>query len=1383
MTRSATFESRRAREGTAAPSTAHPVVLLVALLAVAAGGAWPGVARAASAVTARGTYHTCALSSAGGVSCWGYNGYGQLGDGTTNNRTTPVPVVGLSSGVAAIAAGAYHTCAITTAGGVKCWGRNFSGQVGDGTTTDRLAPVDVSGLTSNLETVIAIAGGNEYSCAVTHVGVVKCWGFNGNGQLGDGTTTQRLTPVNVSLAGGATSVAAGSATTCIRTSTGGAKCWGYNGTYNVGDGVPSATDRLVPVDVQGLTSGVSAVAAGLYHACALTGAGAVKCWGYNSSGEIGNGAATGTYWYPADVVGSSSGVATISASGSTTCASTSSGIVQCWGANGLGQLGDGTTTNRSTPVTVSGLTSSMTAVSVGEYHGCALSNAGVIKCWGYNGSGELGDGTTTTRVTPINAIECGNGVLETNEQCDDANLANGDCCSFACKFESAATVCRSASGECDAAETCTGSSGTCPVDVKMPNGTACTADARSCTPDVCDGGSSLCQHSTASCPETLDVTFDGDGKAELAIGTSAAATAVAIQPDGGIVLGGRTTGGSIFDFLLARLLPTGGLDPSFDGDGIAVVDFGGTNDLGQAVLLQPDGKILIGGRSQLAGDDDLGLARVTATGALDGTFGSGGKVRTSFGTGFDAIFALVQQGDGRIVAVGCATLGGGEAVALVRYGVDGTLDPTFGTGGKATTAIGADAVALAAALQPDGKIVSGGYAIMSGVVRFALTRHLPNGSVDPAFGTGGIVTTTIGGVSDEINAIALQADGKIVAAGFATLSGVASFAVARYQTNGSLDPTFGTGGVATFAVGDAAPARAFGVKIQSDGKLLVAGFGSNPGAAANDFGAIRLNPDGTLDTNFATGGKITTTMVGNDSDQGQALAIQANGRIVVAGLGFYGSSRRVEVLRYLGDTASTCGNGALEPQEVCDDGNTTGGDCCSAVCTIEQAATVCRGSAGECDVAESCTGFAGSCPADQFAAAGLGCTDDGAICTADVCSGASAACVHPAGHAGVACRPAADVCDVAETCTGVSVTCPADAFTTSGTECRASAGACDLAEACTGSSAGCPADAKKASGDACAGDGNPCTLDQCDGSANTCQHPAGNAGSTCRVAAGLCDVAETCDGTSTTCPTDLFQASSHTCRAATGVCDTAESCSGVDPDCPPDGFVASGMACTDDGQPCTNDACDGSGTCAHEALPDSDGDSVCDAQDECTNVGGGRDFAGKSKLLLAKVNTDATPGNDKLVLGGSFGLPAAIGFGDLDPRSRGARLVLKSGLGATLLDVALPAGAYDTASRRGWKTNAKQSLWQYVDKSAAPPSGIIAIKLVDRSHGALGGVVQATVTGKNGTYPVDDADAPLEAIVVLGNQSDAIDGKCGENAYQPPECRFNGPGNTLKCQR
>jgi alpha-tubulin suppressor-like RCC1 family protein len=373
-----------------------------------------GLAMPAKAMATRSTaisaggIHTCALTS-GGVKCWGNNEFGQLGDGTIADKTTPIDVSGLTSGVTAISAGTNHTCALTSAGGVKCWGYNFYGELGDGTTTLRTTPVDVSGLTSG---VAAISAGGEDTCALTSAGGVKCWGKNLSGQLGDGTTTSKTTPVDVSgLASGVTAISAGDRHTCALTSAGGVKCWGYNEFGSLGDG--TTTLRTTPVDVSGLASGVTAISAGEGHTCALTSVGGVKCWGHNLSGELGDGTNT-QRTTPVDVSGLASGVTAISAGGGHTCALTSAGGLKCWGDNGRGELGDGTNTQRTTPVDVSGLTSHAAAISAGGNHTCALRSAGGAECWGYNFYGQLGDGTTTDKTTPVDVSGLTSATCTTN---------------------------------------------------------------------------------------------------------------------------------------------------------------------------------------------------------------------------------------------------------------------------------------------------------------------------------------------------------------------------------------------------------------------------------------------------------------------------------------------------------------------------------------------------------------------------------------------------------------------------------------------------------------------------------------------------------------------------------------------------------------------------------------------------------------------------------------------------------------------------------------------------------------------------------------------------------------------------------------------------------
>ena len=346
-----------------------------------------------------GQNHTCILTSSGDVQCWGRNHAGQLGNGNKTDQMTPVDVVGLASDIVKLTAGDNHTCALTQSGGMKCWGENVGGQIGDGTTTDRSAPVNVTGMTSGVAEII---GGYRHTCAVLTTGAVKCWGTNTYGTLGDGTTTDRTTPQSVSgMNSGAVALAAGGGHTCALMNNGGVKCWGRNNNGQLGDG--TKTNRLTPVNVSGLAAGVAAIAAENANTCALTISGGLKCWGRNSDGQVGDGTTTDRTT-PVNVSGLTSGVAVLTTLGDAfSCAKTESNGVKCWGDNQYSQVGDGTSTDRSTPVDVSGLGSGVATLAVGDFHACALMATGGLKCWGRNDYGQLGDGTTTQRSQPVDA--------------------------------------------------------------------------------------------------------------------------------------------------------------------------------------------------------------------------------------------------------------------------------------------------------------------------------------------------------------------------------------------------------------------------------------------------------------------------------------------------------------------------------------------------------------------------------------------------------------------------------------------------------------------------------------------------------------------------------------------------------------------------------------------------------------------------------------------------------------------------------------------------------------------------------------------------------------------------------------------------------------------
>ncbi len=301
-------------------------------------------------------YGGCALDRLGGLAfglkCWGDNTWGELGNNTTTDSTTPVKVQGLSNHIQSMTTGGTHTCALVENGGAWCWGQNDSGQLGDGTTTSSSVPVAVTGA---LPLKLAqISAADDHTCALLTGQTVECWGLNNAGQLGDGTTSNRSKPVAVTGLTGVVQIALGDAFTCALTGAGGVSCWGTNQVGELGDG--STTNSKTPVTVSGLSSGVVAIAAADDHACAVLLSGQTDCWGDNSAGELGNGSMGGMSTTPVTVSGFTSDGASIGFNmGATSCALSNSEVAECWGLNTDGELGDGSTSDSDVPAVVQGL--------------------------------------------------------------------------------------------------------------------------------------------------------------------------------------------------------------------------------------------------------------------------------------------------------------------------------------------------------------------------------------------------------------------------------------------------------------------------------------------------------------------------------------------------------------------------------------------------------------------------------------------------------------------------------------------------------------------------------------------------------------------------------------------------------------------------------------------------------------------------------------------------------------------------------------------------------------------------------------------------------------------------------------------------------------------
>ena len=377
---------------------------------------------------AAGGLHTCGLTT-GGTYCWGTNIYGQLGGATGAVIADSVPIlVSTPTPFTQTVGGEQHSCALTSTGAVFCWGHNDQDELGDGTTNgpDQCpgaqtllvechdGPVQVagSGIAPLAFTSLTSGPLASHTCGLTDAGVAYCWGYNYSGQLGDSGTTNRSAPVQVVGSGTApllfTALSAGGVHTCGVTADNAVYCWGLG---PLGDS--TTTESHAPLHVTGSGTAplrFTAVTARRLHSCGLTTDGAVYCWGSDAQGQLGDGTTTSSST-PVQVAGSGAAplvFTSVRGGDIHTCGVTMVGAIYCWGFNGNGELGDGTTTNRATPVQVAGsgtATLIFTAVTAGEGHSCGLTVDHAVYCWGYGSDGELGNGTRNNHLTPIPIVQ------------------------------------------------------------------------------------------------------------------------------------------------------------------------------------------------------------------------------------------------------------------------------------------------------------------------------------------------------------------------------------------------------------------------------------------------------------------------------------------------------------------------------------------------------------------------------------------------------------------------------------------------------------------------------------------------------------------------------------------------------------------------------------------------------------------------------------------------------------------------------------------------------------------------------------------------------------------------------------------------------------------
>jgi uncharacterized delta-60 repeat protein len=401
----------------------------------------------------------------------------------------------------------------------------------------------------------------------------------------------------------------------------------------------------------------------------------------------------------------------------------------------------------------------------------------------------------------------------------------------------------------------------------------------------------------ASEPGDLDTSFKNTGVVTTSINSLVeGGFAVAIQPDNKIVVAG--TCDDIENFAVLRYNPDGSLDTNFNGSGIVTTSVGnGYEEFGFSIVLQPDQKIVVAGAGTRTGmSSDFAVVRYNPDGSLDTNFNGSGIVTTSMKVDSRA-YSVALQPDGKLVAVGVAidlAIPSQSTFAVVRYNQDGSLDTNFKGTGIVTTTIGTSDSGQAVLLQPDGKIIVVG----TSSSQIAALRYTTTGNLDMDFNGTGVVTTPIGSSSEGTSAV-LQRDGRIVVAGSSGTGTNTDFALVRYQSDGTLDKTFNGTGIVTTDISSRFD-KAYAVAIQPNNKIVVAGV-SDFDMYTGDFAMVRYNSDGSLDATFGRGGIITTTISGT-RDEVRDISIQSDGKIVAVGYENVGGTEvNFAIVRYIGD--------------------------------------------------------------------------------------------------------------------------------------------------------------------------------------------------------------------------------------------------------------------------------------------------------------------------------------------------------------------------------------------------------------------------------------------------------------------------------------------------